>query len=336
MTTKEPLISVIMPVYNAEKYIRRSLESMLNQTYRNLEILIGDDASTDRSVNIISSYDDNRIKVFQYDQNLGYVKNCNTLFEKVTGDFIAFQDADDYASFDKFEKQLDAFQANTELAICGTNFIAYTEDGQPMFCSSFEESHQDVYNAIPSYFPVKPSSFLLKREVYEAIGGYNLFWDRVGGEDYYWFALMLEKYKFFNLKEPLYHYIYSPNSITRTIDNPRKLYAFNILQDLVIQLRTKGSNDLIEGNQLKLETLEQKYAAPFRENKSYIHQKQAVTAFDQGQYLSAVQQMIKAVQKKPASTYNYRTLIYFTRNGIINSVKRKWYRYKGSERNARK
>ncbi len=325
-----------MPVYNAEKYIRRSLESMLQQTYPHLEILIGNDASTDSSLEIIEQYNDARIRIVTHAKNLGYVGNCNALFKQASGDFIAFQDADDYASIDKFEKQLQAFATNAELGVCGTNFIAYTEVGNAMFCSNYPCAHSDIYEAIPTYFPVKPSSFLLKRSVYETIGGYHLYWDRVGGEDYYWFSHIIEQFECINLQEPLYHYIYSPNSITRTIDNPRKLYAFQVLQSLVTDLRNQGTNALMEQDEAALAALENRYAAPYQNDASYIHVRQAVTAFDQRQYHSALLHMKNAIRYNPRSVYNYKTFLYFARKGLWNTMVWKWNLYKAQQRHARR
>ena len=88
-------VSVIIPVFNAEKYIKKSLISILKQTYNNLEILIYDDGSTDSSWDIVSSIEDTRIKLFQHEKNQGYVKTINKLFELANSDYIAFQDADD-------------------------------------------------------------------------------------------------------------------------------------------------------------------------------------------------------------------------------------------------
>ena len=88
-----PRVSVIMPSYNKEKYIAKSIKSILNQTYRDFELLIIDDVSTDSSVEIIRSFDDPRIRFYQNEQNVGMAANRNIGIEKAGGEFIALLDA---------------------------------------------------------------------------------------------------------------------------------------------------------------------------------------------------------------------------------------------------
>jgi glycosyltransferase involved in cell wall biosynthesis len=76
----KPLVSVLMPVYNAEKYIADAIQSMIDQTYANIEILVTDDCSTDGSGSIIDQFTDRRIRKFKNPTNIGYLKTCNNLF----------------------------------------------------------------------------------------------------------------------------------------------------------------------------------------------------------------------------------------------------------------
>ena len=96
-------ISVIIPVYNKEKYVTRTIESVLNQTYKNLEIIIINDASTDNSKEICESFKDDRIIMINNPKNLGAGATRNLGLSKVTGDFISFVDADDYICEDYYE-----------------------------------------------------------------------------------------------------------------------------------------------------------------------------------------------------------------------------------------
>src|ERR1700748_3070750 len=95
--SKQPLVSVAMCTYNGEKYIRQQLDSILNQTWRNLEIVIVDDGSSDDTFAIISEYaeKDSRIKCFKNEVNLGFNKNFEHAVELTTGDYIAISDQDD-------------------------------------------------------------------------------------------------------------------------------------------------------------------------------------------------------------------------------------------------
>ncbi|MEI9598241.1 glycosyltransferase family 2 protein [Moellerella wisconsensis] len=103
----QELVSIIMPCYNASHYIKDSINSVLNQTYQNFELIIIDDLSTDDSINIINSYSDSRIKLIQLTQNSGAGIARNTGIEVAQGRFIAFLDSDDLWRQNKLEVQLE-------------------------------------------------------------------------------------------------------------------------------------------------------------------------------------------------------------------------------------
>ncbi|MEO1433079.1 MAG: glycosyltransferase [Cyanobacteria bacterium J06633_8] len=111
-----PLISVIIPVYNGEKTIRETIESVLHQTYKNLELIIINDGSWDLTLNIISRIKDSRIKVFSY-HNAGVCMSRNRGIERAQGQFLSFLDADDIWTPDKLEAQLKALEANPQASV---------------------------------------------------------------------------------------------------------------------------------------------------------------------------------------------------------------------------
>ncbi len=106
-----PKISVIIPVYNCKLYIERCLESLLNQTLQDLEIILVDDGSNDNSMELIEKFSDNRIKVFSQ-ENQGQSKARNTGLDIATGEFIGFIDADDWVDLDFYEKLYSAATSN--------------------------------------------------------------------------------------------------------------------------------------------------------------------------------------------------------------------------------
>lgn len=120
-------VSVIIPLYNEEKYIKECIESVVNQTYKNLEIIIVDDCSTDNSLKVVKKIKDDRIKIIKLKENKGVANARNVGVEKATGDYICFLDSDDFWSKDKIKKQVKFIK--------GKSFIyssyAYTnKDGQ--------------------------------------------------------------------------------------------------------------------------------------------------------------------------------------------------------------
>lgn len=100
-------VSVVIPVHNSEKHLKECIDSVINQTYKNLEIIIVDDNSTDSSLEIIKSYKDKRIKIIESKEKLGAALARNKGVENATGNYICFLDSDDYWYKEKIEKQLD-------------------------------------------------------------------------------------------------------------------------------------------------------------------------------------------------------------------------------------
>ncbi|MCR4030941.1 MULTISPECIES: glycosyltransferase family 2 protein [Flavobacterium] len=115
-----PKVSVLMPVYNCELYIKDAIESILNQTFVDFELIIIDDCSTDLTLSIIKSYFDSRIKLIEKAQNTGYTNSLNYAISIATGDYIARMDGDDIAFPDRFQKQYDFLNQNQDVVICGT------------------------------------------------------------------------------------------------------------------------------------------------------------------------------------------------------------------------
>lgn len=126
-------ISIITPVYNCEKYLRHTIESVINQTYPNWELIIIDDASTDNSLQEAMRYakQDKRIQVHQYIYNQGVSICRNTGIKNATGDYVAFLDADDLWAADKLEKQL-AFMKTHNADFSHTAYAFMNDDGEVM------------------------------------------------------------------------------------------------------------------------------------------------------------------------------------------------------------
>jgi glycosyltransferase involved in cell wall biosynthesis len=115
----KPKVTVLMPVYNSEKYLKEAIESILNQTFKDFEFLIIDDASTDKSVEIVSSYRDSRIRIIHNDRNLGCAESLNRGVKLAMGEYIARMDADDISLPNRLEKQVRFMEKNPDIGICG-------------------------------------------------------------------------------------------------------------------------------------------------------------------------------------------------------------------------
>ena len=121
-------ISVLMPAYNAEKYIGEAIESILNQTYKDFEFIIINDGSIDRTEDIILSYDDPRIIYLKNKENSGIVASLNNGLKQAKGQYVARMDADDISLPTRFEKQLQYMESNQHIFVLGTSLILFGEN----------------------------------------------------------------------------------------------------------------------------------------------------------------------------------------------------------------
>ena len=129
----KPKISIVMPVYNSEKYLQESIKSILYQTFKDFEFIIVDDCSTDGSLEIIKSYEDERIRLIQNEKNLGTVKSRNIGLKKAEGKYVAILDADDFSDNVRLKMQFDYLEKNHHLFLVGSSAV-YVDEGGKVIC----------------------------------------------------------------------------------------------------------------------------------------------------------------------------------------------------------
>jgi len=202
-------ISIIVPMYNAEKFIGKTIESVLAQTYQNWEMLIMNDVSTDNSLAIVSVYakKDERIKIVNTEKNVGVVKGRNFLIDLASGKYIAFLDADDYWHNEKLEKQIK-FMKEKNASISCTEYTRVKEN---------EEKINDVIiKEEISYNDMLKNNYLgCLTVIYDAKKiGKRYFKELEKNEDYVlWLEIVKDVNTIYGLKENLAYY--------RVLDNSR-------------------------------------------------------------------------------------------------------------------
>lgn len=137
----EPRISVIMSVYNSAPFLREAVDSILNQTFGDFEFLIVDDKSTDNSLEILNTYSDSRIQIFENLENIGLTKSLNKLLLIAKGEFIARMDADDISLPERFERQMDYLNGNKNVILLGAQ---YKLIGNNSIISNFPLNHDAI------------------------------------------------------------------------------------------------------------------------------------------------------------------------------------------------
>lgn len=169
------LISVIMPTYNVEKYVAEAIESILNQTYKNIEFIIVDDFSTDGTYEICKSFakKDNRIKLFKNTQNLRISRTLNFALTKVTGKFVARMDGDDISVPNRLEVMKKYLDSNPEIKLVGTGAITINEKGEEIGRTAFLNDFALIKKTCTLKSPVV-HIWMTYKDVYEKLHGYRL------------------------------------------------------------------------------------------------------------------------------------------------------------------
>jgi len=171
---KTPLISVLMPAYNTDRYIGEAIESILNQTFKEFELIIIDDASTDRTWEVIQKYAklDKRIHAEKNSHNLYIANNRNKLIGMARGKYIAWQDADDISVKERLEKQYAFLENNPPVGIVGGYLLFFDESGGTSI-RKYSQDDTDLRKTIFRYSPVAQPTAMIRRECFHMVGLYD-------------------------------------------------------------------------------------------------------------------------------------------------------------------
>jgi glycosyltransferase involved in cell wall biosynthesis len=197
----KPKVSVIMPVYNGEKYVRAAIDSILAQTFTDFELLIIDDGSNDKSIKIIKSYSDRRIRIIRNDKNRGLPYTRNEAIESSLGEYIANLDCDDISHLSRLQKQTDFLEANSDFGLIGSFIENINKSGKTIgnmwsFPAPVEEVPAILF--FGNYF-AQSSTMIRKSSL--PTNGYDV--NMPVAEDYDLWIRIAEKSKAWNLPEIL-------------------------------------------------------------------------------------------------------------------------------------
>lgn len=313
----KPLISIIMPAYNAEKYIDESIQSIIDQTYKNWELLICDDRSNDKTKYIIGQYKDRRIKKYENDTNIGYLKTCNRMLSLCSGDYITFQDADDISVPERLSTLLAAFFEDNSLGLVGSWAHIVNEKGRLIRCDERPEGYEKIKKMIASRNAFCGATVMIKKEVYNNIGGYREYFHRLAYQDYDWTYLICDSYKCINLAKPLYKWRQHSQSTSKIID-PKRFVSDKLVRHLGEQRKESKLDDLQRGDIQSVDNYLTKQLLPYIEDPTLVYRDYAAMYMYLGLKLNAISVSWTATKKKPLKIKNWRTLLYCIRKFLIN------------------
>lgn len=235
----DPLVSVVMPAYKAEKYIAAAIESILDQTFRDFELIIVDDGSTDGTLQIINMYSkaDERIVVLKNERNLRVNRTTNKGIEAARGKYVAIMNADDISLPERLGKQVKFMEKHPEVGIVGGTMLIINEVGKVTGERHYYTQDKEIRKHIFRFSPFCHPTVMIRRAVLEKSGLYDPYYESAGDYEIY-FRIGLHA-KFANLEDKLIKYRVVPGSLTtgglktmelKTIEARRKFFDSDAYQ----------------------------------------------------------------------------------------------------------
>jgi len=180
MKSDKPKISVLMPVYNGEQFLDKSIKSVLEQTFNNFEYIIINDGSTDDSLKVIESYEDSRIKIINFSKNMGIAAALNNGLNAAKGDYIARQDQDDISHPERFSLQV-RYLENNDVDLVDANFIFIDENDK--YIQDYEKRYFKPDETLSHlfFYEMVHASIMCKRSIFTK---YNIQYRKRPTEDY--------------------------------------------------------------------------------------------------------------------------------------------------------
>lgn len=308
---KMPKITVLMPVYNGELYIKEAMDSILNQTYSDFEFLILDDASTDQTVALIKTYVDSRIKLIEKPVNTGYTNSLNQGLQLAKGEYIARMDADDISLPERLAKQVAFLEANPEIVLCGSwvNIIGSSD------VIEVPENNNEIKVALLRGNCMAHPSVMMRKQVLDT---FSVVYDvsKEPAEDYDLWVRLVAIGKLHNLKEVLLNYRVHITQVSQKRKQQQIASALATRIQIIENLNysfTERENDLLK------KIIGGNVAIAMNEIKDFITLKEKmILANDEDIFFDSngFQKYLNALQKQSFKNYfvhreRYSPQIYF-------------------------
>lgn len=199
------MVSIIMPTYNRSKTLAKSIESVLNQTYKDWQLIVVDDGSTDDTEDLMAAYKEEKRIIYYKQANAGPIKARNNGARLAEGEWLAFLDSDDEWLPEKLEKQIALAKDKGDVLVYG-NFY-YIDDNGKIIGEFFKDKTRPYSGKIlPDLLLdnfVLTSSVLVKKKIFDEVGGFNEKLDLTIGEDYELWLRIADKIEFYYIAEPI-------------------------------------------------------------------------------------------------------------------------------------
>jgi glycosyltransferase involved in cell wall biosynthesis len=306
----DTLLSVILPAYNAEKYISETINSILSQTFSDFELLICDDCSSDKTWGIIKNLNDSRIRIFRNEKNLGKTHTCNKLFNFTKGKYLTIHDADDISLADRFDKQIHFLENNIGYGLVGCNFLEIDQMGKEFSRSNLVLDNETIKAKINvcSQFH-GPTMVFEKRLINKYNGIYRPYFEN-HNEDTDLAYRLLELKMGANISDHLYLYRINPQGLSKKKLTPKKRNLYSVVVWLAKQRQERGYDDLMINRPDLVDAYLDTILIKYQKDKSLIYRERASFLNYYRLHNEAVVECFKGLIKKPFIRDNYGALWY--------------------------
>jgi len=232
------LVSVILPVYNADLYLKEAIDSILNQTYQNFELIIINDKSTDNSKHIISNYTDKRINYYENLKNEGLVYTLNRCLKIAKGIFITRMDADDISLPLRFKKQVDFLKLYQEIDLIGSNYYTIDKNGKVLNRVKYPLNYEDIKFGLLFNSVLCHPSIMFRRKLIDL--NYFIYENEYfPAEDYHLWTSLIQNIKIGNINDYLILYRIHDSQISNQKIYEQNKIATNIRVNYLLTMYPK-------------------------------------------------------------------------------------------------
>ncbi|EIF6290040.1 glycosyltransferase [Clostridium perfringens] len=245
---KNCLVSIIIPTYNRADRILKTLKSAINQSYKNIEIIIIDDNSDDNTEQIVKKYLNDKVHYYKNKVNLGGAKSRNVGVKKSNGDIIAFLDSDDEWLENKIQLQIEKFLKNKDVGMVYTKYLLINEiTGEKIKFDCEKVFEKDFHSLLCQNYIGTTSSICIKKDIFEQIGGFDE--NLPSCQDWDLYIRIAQVCKIEKVEDICLNYYFHNNSITGNSKNT--IIGHNII--------IKKINSILEKNKLEEEKIIKSY-----------------------------------------------------------------------------
>jgi glycosyltransferase involved in cell wall biosynthesis len=305
-----PKVTVLMSVYNGERYLKESIDSILQQTFTDFEFLIINDGSTDATQDIIVSYHDPRIRVIVNESNIGLTRSLNKGLSLAQGEYIARQDVDDISFPARLEKQVAFLQQHDEVGMVGTDFLVIDKRGQTIVTIQPPSDHADIKVRLWDENVFCHGSVMFKKTCLLQVGRYREPFKYA--QDYDLWLRIAEYFDIANLPEPLYYWRLNVSAVS--IAHHIQQHTYTQIARLLANERRRGGKDWLQKFPDPPLKLIERFTPLITYDKNniiqnYLHWSELF--FEHKNYTAAFEVLMRSLWYAPLKVKNWKKFVKF-------------------------